>query len=59
MEASRKRYILATYQIQRCMATLCLYSDDEKVEEYLRKIEDVALYYAKEEEKLMEGNRNE
>ena len=58
MEEKRKRYILATYKIQRCMETLRLYCDDEKVEEYLKKIEDVAEYYAAEERKLMENEKN-
>ena len=57
MEEKRKRYILATYKIQRCMETLRLYCDDEKVEEYLKKIEDVAEYYATEERKLMENEK--
>lgn len=30
MEENRKRYILATYKIQRCMETLRLYCDDEE-----------------------------
>lgn len=58
MDENRKRYILATYKIQRCMETLRLYCDDEKVEEYLKKIEDVAEYYAAEERKLMENEKN-
>ena len=55
MDENRKRYIMATYKIQRCMETLCLYSTSEKVEEYLKKIEDAAEYYAAEERKLMEN----
>ena len=54
MEENRKRYIMATYKIQRCMETLCLYSRDERIQEYLKKLEEVAEYYAAEEEKLME-----
>ena len=53
MEENRKRYIMATYKIQRCMETLCIYANDERVEEYLKKVEDLAEYYAAEEEKLM------
>lgn len=53
MEKNRKRYIIATYRIQRSMESLCMYADDEKVQEYLRKIEETAEYYAEEEEKLM------
>ena len=40
MDEIKKRYIVATWKIQRSMDTLCLYADDEKVEEYLKKIED-------------------
>ena len=40
------------------METLCLYSTDERIEEYLKKIEDVAEYYAAEERKLMENEKN-
>lgn len=58
MDENRKRYIMATYKIQRCMETLCLYGTDEKVEEYLKKIEDAAEYYAAEERKLMENGNN-
>lgn len=54
MDELKKRYIIATWRIQRSMETLCNYSDVEKVEEYLKKIEDVAEYYAAEEKKLME-----
>ena len=54
MEKNRKRYIIATWRIQRSFETLCLYSDDEKVEEYLKKLEESAEYYAAEERKLME-----
>jgi len=53
MEENKRRYIMATYKIQRAMETLCMYSDDEKVEEYIRKVEDLAEYYIDEEEKLM------
>lgn len=58
MDENRKRYILATYKIQRCMETLRLYSTDERIEAYLKKIEDVAEYYADEERKLMENEKN-
>ena len=54
MEENRKRYIMATYRIQRAMETLCMYSDEEKIQEYVRKIEDMAEYYQKEEKELME-----
>ena len=50
MEENKKRYILATYKIQRSMETLCLYATNEKIKEYLKKIEDTAEYYQKEEE---------
>ena len=53
MEENKKRYILATYKIQRSMETLCLYATNEKIKEYIEKIEDTAEYYQKEEEKLM------
>ena len=53
MDENRKRYIMATYRIQRCMETLCLYAADEKVQKYLKKIEDCAEYYAKEEAELI------
>lgn len=56
MEENRKRYIIATYRIQRSMETLCMYADDEKIEEYLKKIEKTAEYYCKEEAKLVEDD---
>lgn len=59
MEENKKRYIMATYQIQRAMETLCLYSSDERVEEYLRKLEDLAEYYALEEENLIKKGEME
>lgn len=55
MDENRKRYIIATYRIQRCMETLCMYADDGKVQEYLEKIEECAEYYAKEEAELVKG----
>lgn len=55
LDEVKKRYIIATWKIQRAMDTLCLYSNDKKVEEYLKKIEDAAEYYVAEEEKLMKG----
>lgn len=57
MEENKKRYIIATYKIQRSMETLCLYATNEKIKEYLKKIENTAEYYQKEEEKLMEEQR--
>ena len=44
---------MATYKIQRAMETLCLYASDEKIAEYIRKIEETAEYYSKEEENLI------
>lgn len=57
LETNRKRYTIATYQIQQALMTLCMYCDDEKVEEYVRKIEDMAKYYKDEERKLIEKEK--
>ena len=40
MEENKKRYIIATYKIQRSMETLCLYATNEKIKEYIEKIEN-------------------
>jgi len=53
MEEAKRKMVFATFRIQNSLETLIMYSDEEKVKEYLKKLEDLAEYYTKEEYKLI------
>jgi len=56
MEDAKSKMVFTTFKIQCSLETLIMYSDDEKVKEYLKKLEDLAEYYTKEEYKLIKGS---